>query len=159
MRKSDCQRATCLRVAGVEMREQRYDVLMFGGPLHGQRRSVETDNGRFAVAMCSPVGGLSDFAGERWISRPSDDPLWYEVQQWGERAEPPVRYRRLAIAVLTGYSLTDQEQYAVGELLEQVPWELKAGNILGTLDDFEQWFACQWYKQTGEMHWKGERVL
>lgn len=138
------------------MSKPRHDVLVFGGPLHGERRKVEGN--RFSVATWCPNYGLRDASGDRWIPKINDDVFWYEVQPWGHRAGPPFRRRALTIAVLEGYCLSDQEKCAVRELLGLLPWELEPGSILGTPEEFEQWFACQWHKQTGEMYWKDRRV-
>ena len=141
-----------MRETGAEMREQRYIVRCYGGPLAGQLRAVI---GSTFDAVRPPEDGWCAIGDGGEIVRMDYEVDRYEVRCYGQGREFPFGRRRHCAAVLCGYDMTSSEQREIHRELECQPWELFAAEIL---KDFDQWFAWQWYGLTGEITWKADRV-
>lgn len=63
--------------------------------------------------------------------------------------------RELEVGLLDGARLTPAEVRALEHDLERQPWEFPPASIL---DEFDEWFAQAWYRQTGQLSWSGDRV-
>jgi hypothetical protein len=79
----------------------------------------------------------------------------YEVTRFGISRANPRRRKTVSAAVLQGRKSVLINSTELCRELEGKPWEFPDVSML---DEFEEWFAQAWFRQTGKLFWRDRPV-
>lgn len=115
---------------------------------------VPGDKVRWEVVVRPRIDEAWYCGGESFCRVPVQTRSYYR-EQYGMQGMRPRRFREITVGVLEGAKLHPREQWELKDTLMRQPWRFPQVSIL---EEFDEWFAQAWYRQTGQLTWRGERI-
>ena len=133
-------------------------MLLIGGPKHGEY--IEVRHNQMPLEFHELTWPRVFMVHEKWATYIRSDIFTstyrYYPQRWREAKAYPLHYKEVEIGVFENQPLVDEQKQEIQRLIDQQPFKFPKVSFLY---EFDEWFAQAVYRHTGELTWKGERVL